>query len=115
MTEKENKTLADLIGKFPPKDLPVIYADNAPITGRGNGTVKFYLIRSDPSLTADGSNNPHLVAQVVMPINGFVATAVFFEDELSNMVAGGELKADFVEEMRDTYRKRREERDAKRS
>ena len=50
-----------------------------------------------------------------MPASGFAATAAFFEDELSNMVATGELKAEFVEELRDTYRKRREERDAKRS
>jgi hypothetical protein len=56
-----------------------------------------------------------LVAQVVMPVAGFAATVAFFEDELNNLVAAGELKAELVEDARAFYRKRREAKDAAKS
>lgn len=47
-----------------------------------------------------------LVAQVIMPVAGFAGTVAFFEDELNNLVAAGELKAELVEDARAFYRKR---------
>jgi hypothetical protein len=113
--EKKTKTIAELVGNYPVKDLPVIFADFVPATGRQAGAVKFYLMRNDPSISGDSTFNPQLVAQVIMPVVGFVTTAVFFENELENMITAGELKAEMVEELRATYRKRREEKDAVKS
>jgi hypothetical protein len=113
--ERKTKTIAEMVGNYPAKDLPVIFADQAPVTSRQAGVVKFYLIRNDPSISADSTNNAQLVAQVVMPVGGFAATVTFFEDELNNLVAAGELKAELVEDARAFYRKRREEKDAVKS
>lgn len=77
--------------------------------------MKFYLIRNDPSISADSTNNAQLVAQVIVPVAGFAGTVAFFEDELNNLVAAGELKAELVEDARAFYRKRREEKDAAKS
>lgn len=101
------KTLADFVGKYPPKDLPVIYADSAPVTGRGGGMIKFYLVRNDPSMTADLTIQPQLVAQVIMPVMNFASMALFFDDEVHAMVKAGDLKADAVEQTREFYRNRR--------
>ncbi len=81
--EKKTKTIAEIVGNYPAKDLPVIFADFVPATGRQAGTVKFYLMRTDPSISADSTFNPQLVAQIIMPAVGFASTAVFFENELA--------------------------------
>ncbi|MGO8845848.1 MAG: hypothetical protein ACLQFI_11050 [Methylocella sp.] len=107
------KTLADFLGKYPPKDLPVIYADSAPITWRGGGVVKFYFIRNEPSITADSTTEPQLVAQVVMPAENFAAMVLFFDDEVNAMVRAGTLKPDVVEKTRAFYRDRRAQLDQK--
>jgi hypothetical protein len=113
--EKKTKTIAEMVGNYPVKDLPVIFADFVPATGRQAGMVKFYFMRNDPSISADLTSNPQLVAQVVMPAMGFASTAVFFENELETMITAGELKPEIVEDMRAFYRKRREEKDAAKS
>lgn len=58
--EKKTKTIAEIVGNYPAKDLPVIFADFVPATGRQAGTVKFYLMRTDPSISADSTFNPQL-------------------------------------------------------
>ena len=110
--EKKIKTLTEMVGNYPAKELPLIFADRVPSIGWLGGAVKFYLLRNDPSISGESTNNPQLVAQVVMPIGGFAATALFFEDELNNMIASGDLKREYVNELRTFYRKRREEKDA---
>jgi hypothetical protein len=35
--EKPIRTLTEMVGHYPPKDLPVIFADQAPVTGRQGG------------------------------------------------------------------------------
>jgi hypothetical protein len=40
--EKRTKTITEMVGNYPAKDLPVIFADQAPVTGRQGGVVKFY-------------------------------------------------------------------------
>ena len=40
--ERKTKTIAEMVGNYPAKDLPVIFADQAPVTGRQGGVVKFY-------------------------------------------------------------------------
>jgi hypothetical protein len=106
--EKKAKTpaeiLAEMIGNYPAKDLPVIFADHVPSAGWGGGVAKFYFIRHDPSISGDSTKSAQLVAQVVMPISGFASTVVFFEEQLKMMIDGGHLKPEAVEVLRASYR-----------
>jgi hypothetical protein len=114
-TKTYGEILAEMIGKYPPKDLPIIFADYVPSASWQGGVVKFYFIRNDPSISADLTNSPQLVAQVAMPISGFASTVIFFEEQLKKMVTSGDLKSEVIEAARAFYRKRREEEDVAKS
>ena len=107
VVEKPIKTLAETIGNYPAKDVPVIFTDQVPSASWLGGVVKFYFIRYDPSISADLTNSAQLVAQVVMPIGGFASTVVFFDEQLKKMIERGDLKPEAVEELRASYRLRK--------
>ncbi len=71
--------------------LPTIYADGVGNLARGPGVVKFYLVRFDPNLAGNSGNLQTVAGQVVMSQPGFVATALFFQKQLTEMVDRGEI------------------------
>lgn len=103
-SEKPIKSLIEMVGNYPAKDLPIIFADHVPSTSWQGGVAKFYLMRNDPSISADLTHNAQLVAQIVMPIHGFALAAVFFEEQLKRMIEDGTLKPEAIEQMRASYR-----------
>jgi hypothetical protein len=79
------------VDEFPNQSIPLIFADGVISQAYSPGIVKFYLGRNDPEIRGGSTANIVNVAQVVMPIAGFVATFVFFEQRLQMMIEGGLL------------------------
>jgi hypothetical protein len=69
--------------------VPTFYADAIANFAHAPGIVRTYLIRFDPALSATGTARPSLVAQLVMPTNGFLTMALFFEAQVKSMIASG--------------------------
>jgi hypothetical protein len=92
-------------GRYPPKDLPILYADSVINVARSNGSIKFYLARFDPSTNADLTSQGQLVAQVVMSSIGFAAAATLFADQLEQMIERNEVGRALVDEWRAFYAK----------
>jgi hypothetical protein len=77
---------------FPDRDIPILFADGVASIVRGlNGIFKFYLVRYDPNLRVKGGAREQIAAQIVMPKESFIATALFFEQQLKVMVAREEI------------------------
>jgi hypothetical protein len=90
---------------FTTRDCPVVYADFAATVSRNGGAIKFYLVRFDPSITADGTNQTEYVAQIILPALGFVNLATFFDAQLKEMLNKGEVKLADVEQARKHFEK----------
>lgn len=87
---------------YPTLNFPTIFVDQAVSLSRGSGVVKFYFARSDPDIGAIALPNMLPVCQVVIPIVGFAAMAVFFQQQLELMMEKKEIDRGIVEKLRET-------------
>src|ERR1700731_1557637 len=71
----EAKPVEGVIPRYSYNPVPVIYADAIANVATGPGLVRTYLIRFDPSLREKDDARPSLVAQLIMPTNGFLMMA----------------------------------------
>jgi hypothetical protein len=62
---------------LPPPGTPVAFADGVTNFSQNKHVVKFYLYRTDPDVGGVGPAQNNIVAQVVMPVDGFVQTVLF--------------------------------------
>jgi hypothetical protein len=87
---------------FPPALLPTIYADGVLNLAHTPMLVKFYLVRNDPSQTADDYEKfkTQTVAQVVMSMRGFAEMALFFEEALKEFIKDNQSLAGLVTRLR---------------
>lgn len=92
--------------QFPAPTLPAVFIDGVASLLYNQQVVKFYLSRLDPSLTGQGAPKMTEVAQVVMPLSGFVMTAIFFEDMLGRMVEAGLVQQKDVDQLREQAKQR---------
>lgn len=86
---------------YPPPNFPLLFADNVSNFAYGQSLVRLYLVRNDPSFnegTVEARSQP--IVQLVMPIEGFVATALFFDHVLSTMVAENVINQARIDELR---------------
>jgi hypothetical protein len=87
--------------EYPPYNIPTIFADGIATMAYGHSMVRLYLARHDPSLRPhDVSAKTQPFAQVVMPLNGFAETAVFFGSVLSRLVRDRLLSEDLLTDLR---------------
>ena len=88
---------------YPPPDFPLLFADNVSNFAYGQSLIRLYFVRNDPSFSA-GTNEAKTqpVVQLVMPIDGFVATTLFFEHVLSVLISEKVLSQAHVDELRAT-------------
>ena len=86
--------------EYPGPHFPVIYADGVSSASNSGQTVKFYLARFDPDMLAESEAKQHIFAQVVLPISGFVGTAVFFERYLEKLLQQGSVTQEQVDAVR---------------
>lgn len=71
---------------FPSPDFPTIYVDGVTSLVPGAQVVKIYMGRVEPSLNAEPKSQTTAVLQLVMPANGFLQTAAFFNTQMQRMV-----------------------------
>ena len=62
--------------------------------------MKYYLFRLEPSLKADNKFLAQAVAQVVLPVEGFVSAYLSFEKQVNRMIDTGIFTKARVDEMR---------------
>lgn len=96
--------MTDDPAKFPPQQFPILFADGITSASTGNGNVKFYLHRVDPSFDAASGVSVSNYAQIVMPIPGFTRAAVFFQHQLQDMIRRGLVKQEDVTAIEETWK-----------
>jgi hypothetical protein len=94
-TETQN-----LPSEYPPPTFPTVYADGVLNISNTATIVKFYLSRFDPSFTAAGPQRSQAFAQVIMPMDGFMATFTFFEAAINRYLSQGTITEERLNEMR---------------
>jgi hypothetical protein len=88
---------------YPDRAFPVLYADSVYSLAYGNGHVKFYLARLDPSIKGDGTSIFTPFAQVVLPEKAFISAALFFEQQLRRMIQSGAINNADVDTLRASF------------
>ena len=75
----------------PPPGTPVAFADGVSNFVQSKYIVKFYLFRTDPDVAGGGPSQNNIVTQIVMPIEGFVRSAILFNRGLEFLIANGAI------------------------
>ena len=85
----------------PAFSVPMVYADNVLNVSVADHVVKMYLIKDDPSPSApDTVAQRTPTAELIMPIDGFIRAAIFFELTLNEMVSRGLFRREEVDNLR---------------
>jgi hypothetical protein len=84
----------------PPPGTAVAFADGVTNFAHSKSIVKFYLYRTDPSVDASGPYENNIVAQIVMPLDGFVRTALFLNRGIELLVSKGAMSQADVDQLR---------------
>ena len=86
---------------LPLATIPTLFSDGVANASPVAGTVRFHLMRLDPAVSGevDGANNG-IVAQVIMSTEGFLSTALFFEQMVPYLVERGIVRQSRVDELR---------------
>jgi hypothetical protein len=82
-------------------DVPAIFADVVSSHTFGKYISKFYLARIDSDPLASGPNRATPVAQVIMPLDGFISLWVFFEHRLKLLIREGTISKSDIDQARD--------------
>lgn len=99
MAEEDDKSIAQP-PLYPERAFPVTFVDGVASIGSGPGIVKFYFYRTDPNIHGSGGANTIPIRQIVMPMAGFVETAVFFAQYLEKLAADGTVSQAQIDEVR---------------
>jgi hypothetical protein len=87
---------------FPPPTLPTVYCDGILNVAPSTHIVRFYLYRQDPDQVAKPKYKNQVVAQIIMPVNAFIYTGLFFEKALKQFVEQGTISQQMVDEIKRT-------------
>jgi hypothetical protein len=85
---------------FPPVNFPTIFADGVQNLAHSPTVVKFYLMRFDPAFKDSNRSQLTPVIQVVMPVDSFAQTALFFQRALENLIHQNIISQLQIEEIR---------------
>jgi hypothetical protein len=87
------------------QDIPVIFADGIMSQAWTQNLSKFYLVRYDSDPLAQSGNSQKIVAQIVMPNDGFVMAFAFLEHRLKTMIESGAITHESLEKSRQFWLK----------
>jgi hypothetical protein len=93
------------INKYPPASFPTVFADGVLSVANSPTVVKFFLSRTEPSFTGDGTSINQAFAQVVMPMDAFAGTFAFFEVAIKKYIAEGLITEARLDELRRFFSK----------
>lgn len=85
---------------FPEVSCPTVFADGVLNLACGPGITKHYLYRLEPSFQGDNQFETQPIAQVVMPIEGFVAAAFYFNVQIGRLIASNLITQERVDEIK---------------
>jgi hypothetical protein len=85
---------------FPPATMPGIYIDGIVNISDLGSVMKAYLFRNDPSLTGGPTARPTAIAQLIMTKETFIATALFLQSSLNDLVREGNIPQAMVDNIR---------------
>lgn len=91
-------------GNYPPFNFPCVFADGVSSLSYSKSVVKFFLCRFEPELGGTPGSKLTPMAQVVMPMEAFIATLAFFEIRLEALKAAGLVTQSQLDEARRTAR-----------
>jgi hypothetical protein len=100
VADEKPKPDEGVIPRYSYNPVPTLYADGVANVAHGPGMVRTYLVRFDPSLIEAGNARPSLVAQLIMPTNGFLTIALFFEAQVKSMLKSGDVTEAQIAEVR---------------
>lgn len=96
---------ADLAGRpgseFPASTLPTTFADGLSSYARGDGVIKMFFYRTDPNMFGRGGSVANPFLQVVVPLDGFVRSAVLLQRALKGLIDGGFVTEERIKEVGD--------------
>ena len=82
---------------FPPQDLPTIFADMVANVAPTSSNIRMYLLRSDSDVSGANRVRNVPVAQIIMPVEGFVNMAVFLNQAVDKLVNVGLINREQVD------------------
>jgi hypothetical protein len=87
--------------EFPPFNFPTIFADGISNAAYGQSIMRLYLARNDPSFSPDSIEaHTQPFAQLVMSLDGFVATTLFLQNVLSRLITENFVTEEQIAEIR---------------
>jgi len=81
-------------------DVPVIFSDGVTSLANSEAVVKFYLSRLDPATDGKSDAAQKVAAQVIMTMQSFLNTFLFFERMLDVLTSQGYFDADAIKKLR---------------
>ncbi len=81
-------------------DAPVIFSDGVTNFANSEAVVKFYLSRLDPATDGKSDAAQKVAAQVIMSMQSFLNTFLFFERMLDVLTSQGYFDADSIKKLR---------------
>jgi hypothetical protein len=84
--EKPASRETSLATGFPPLGTPVAFADGVTSISYSTSVIKFYLYRTDSDVGGAPKSQNNIVGQIVMPVEGFVQTAIFLHNTIPSLV-----------------------------
>ncbi|HEY4135785.1 MAG TPA: hypothetical protein VGO34_11280 [Alphaproteobacteria bacterium] len=77
---------------FAQSRVPTIYSDGALNCAFNKSIMKIHFARSNPAVGPASGTTTELCAQIVMPIDGFLSSFVFFQNHIKRMLKDGLIK-----------------------
>lgn len=91
-----DQTIIPVEPGHPTWQLPIIFADGIANMAPISGNLRFYLYRTDPETTGKLPYKNQIFAQMVIPAQGFVQAAAFFERAMKLFISQGTLSKELV-------------------
>jgi hypothetical protein len=86
--------------EYPATTFPTAFADTISSLAYSPTTVKYFLARFEPDLRGSNSTKSQPFAQVVMPMDGFLAAFCFFENRIKRFLEEGHITQAKLDEFR---------------
>jgi len=93
-------TIVPIVEEFPSTDLPTLFADGVVNISFSQYNVKIYLFRNEPSYQGSNRYQVQAIAQIVMPLDAFAASSIFYEGVVAQLVQQGTIKQTQLDEWR---------------
>jgi len=89
---------------YPAVTCPTVFADGVLNLSIAPGVVKYYLLRFEPSFSGVNQFETQPIAQIVMPTEGFVTTALYFNAQIERLIKANFITRERVAELNTLFK-----------